>query len=83
MNNRIETHFENLPEAERLELARKILQSVQSPALHTEKMVIGNETCRSADAMETQWRENGGSMVFTTTEGHPAMYLETSKGRLS
>lgn len=73
---RIKTHFENLPEAERLELARKILQSVQSPALHAEKMIIGNETCRSSDVMETQWRENArpdySDHETVLTKGYPS-----------
>ena len=61
MNTRIKTHYQNMPEADRLEEARKILATVTSPALHHEKMQLGNEICRSADDMERQWREEGGS----------------------
>lgn len=49
--------LEKMPEGERLLVARRLLQSVTAPALHSEKMTIGNEASRSADAMEREWRD--------------------------
>ena len=54
--NPIQTHFNNMPEADRLQAARELLKTVTSPALHHEKMQLGNEICRSADDMEREWR---------------------------
>lgn len=59
--NRLETHLKNLPQGEKLELAQRLLREVDAPALHIEKMSVGNETCRSADELERQWKESGGA----------------------
>ena len=55
----LETHIKNLPQDEKLALAQRLLCEVDSPALHLEKMSVGNETCRSADELERQWGEGG------------------------
>ena len=54
--SRYNQHIENLPQREKLELAQRLLRQVDAPALHTEKMAVGNEACRSADVMEREFK---------------------------